>query len=313
MNLRAAIAILLVLLFAPLPAKEKTEAIDFNSCVLQTIRLVENGGGYYTGRKPKAGMTNNAWEGMDRAVILEKGTVTVDLSEARPSFCSSAVYLVLLKALAEWDTDSAISYEAWVNLKPYTVEGRDWPIQADGVGCWGRANANGPGLAVLAEQLHAGTSTYLPPKTSCASEEAYFSLWKSLEPGDFLKLFWNETIGAEGTLSESGHMTVFLRFEEFTDEHGQRDGIVYYWSSNGSGCMPDKGYGIGKARLSEIVRAVATRIEDPAAFNNAAAMMPDDTDAWLSSLDGRHVASEEELIRAIGGEADTDTDRSGST
>ena len=52
------------------------------------------------------------------------------------------------------------------NLKPYTVEDREWPIQADGVGMWGRANANGPGFAVLIEELGVGESTYLPPKTS---------------------------------------------------------------------------------------------------------------------------------------------------
>ena len=305
-NLTKAVTIIVLFLMLSLclanGSREADAAPDFNQYVLRTIILAEDGGGYYTGREPKEELENNAWEGMDMAVTLEDGAVTVDLTKARPSFCSSATYMALLKALTEWDTESVISYEAWINLKPYTVDDREWPIQADGVGCWGRANANGPGMAVLVAQLNAGSNTYLPPKASCASEGEYFSLWESIEPGDFLKLFWNEYIGAEGDISERGHMVVFLHFEDIIDEEGNRDGVVYYWSSNGSGYKPDKGYGIGKSRLSDIYRAVATHIDDPAAFNNAVDMKPDDVDAWLSALDGRHVASEEELIRAINGE-----------
>lgn len=156
----------------------KNQKEDFNSYVLKTIMLVDDGGGYYTGRAKKEELDNNAWEGMDSAVILENGKVEIDLSKARSSFCSSAVYMALLKSLLDWDKDGKISYEAWKNLKPYTVEDRDWPIQADGVGIWGRANANGPGFAVLIEELGVGESTYLPPKTSFDNLDDYYDMWK---------------------------------------------------------------------------------------------------------------------------------------
>ncbi len=125
---------------------------------------------------------------------------------------------------------------------------------------------------------------------------------KKIESGDFIKIFWNEYIGANDELSESGHMVVFLDFEEITDENWQKDGLVYYWSSNGSGYKTDKGYGVGKAPLSNVYRAISTHIDNPAAFNNAKNIQPDNVNAWLSALDGKYVASEEELIQAINGE-----------
>lgn len=280
----------------------KNKKEDFNSYVLKTIMLVDDGGGYYTGRAKKEELDNNAWEGMDNAVILENGKVEIDLSKAKPSFCSSAIYMALLNSLSNWDKEGIISYEAWKNLKPYTVEGRDWPIQADGVGCWGRGNANGPGFAVLIEELGAGKNIYLPPKDSFDNSEDYYDMWKNIEPGDFIKIFWNEYIGANDELSEKGHMVIFLDYEEIIDENGQKDGLVYYWSSNGSGYKPDKGYGIGKARLSKIYRAISTHIDNPAAFNNAKNIQPDNVNSFLSALDGKYVASEEELIQSINGE-----------
>ena len=49
--------------------------------------------------------------------------------------------------------------------------------QADGVGIWGRANANGPGFSKLVHDLQAGINFTEPEKAV---------------PGDFLKLFWNK-------------------------------------------------------------------------------------------------------------------------
>ncbi len=90
----------------------KNQKEDFNSYVLKTIMLVDDGGGYYTGRAKKEELDNNAWEGMDNAVTLENGKVEIDISKARPSFCSSAVYMAFLKSLLDWDKDGKISYEA---------------------------------------------------------------------------------------------------------------------------------------------------------------------------------------------------------
>ena len=105
--------------------------------------------------------------------------------------------MILLKALSEWDTNGRISKEAWLNLKPYCVEDREYPIQKDGVGCWGRGNANGPGLGILAAQVGAGENTYIAPRESYASDEEYYAAWDQPKTGDFMKLFWNENIGGD--------------------------------------------------------------------------------------------------------------------
>ena len=101
--------------------------------------------------------------------------------------------MILLKALSEWDTNGRISKEAWLNLKPYCVEDREYPIQKDGVGCWGRGNANGPGLGILAAQVGAGENTYIAPRESYASDEEYFDYqwWLArTEGGEWQLLTW---------------------------------------------------------------------------------------------------------------------------
>ena len=285
-------------------AEETAEAKNFRDVLLNEILKVPDGGGYYTGRKEKEELTQNAWEGMDTAVTITEEGVTVDMDKARPSFCSTACYMIMLKALYEWDTEGRISKEAWLNLKPYTVADRDFPIQKDGVGCWGRGNSNGPGTAVLIAQLGAGESTYIGLRDSYASEEEYLAAWDQVETGDFVKLFWNENIGgdSEADIWEAGHMVVFLQKVEAYNEAGERDDVIFYWSSNGSGYMPDKGYGVGKAPLSKIIRAIATRITDPAAFDNAKDMKPDNVDLWLYAIMDQHLATEEEMLTAITGE-----------
>lgn len=275
----------------------------FNDVLLRVILAVPDGGGYYSGREETEEFEQNAWEGMDAAFTMyaDDAAAGIDLEKARPSFSTSACYMALLKALSEWDTDAQISREAWIALKPYTVEGGDFPVQDAGAGCWGRANAAGPGMAVLAAQLGAGENTYLAPRDSYDSEEEYFAAWDQLEAGDFLKIFRTENIGNDSgpDIREAGDMVVFLQKAEAVNEAGERDDVIFYWSSNGSGCMPDKGYGIGKVRLSEIVRAVSTRVTYPGAFDNAKELPPDDTDPWLNAITDYQPATEDELIEAI--------------
>ena len=119
-----------------------------------------------------------------------------------------------------------------------------------------------------------------------------------------MKLFWNENIGGdrEADIWEAGHLVVFLQRVEAVNEAGERDDIIFYWSSNGSGYMPDKGYGVGKAPLSKIIRAVSTHITDPGAFDNAKNIKPDDLDLWLYAINTQHLATEEEMLTAIKGE-----------
>ena len=186
--------------------------------------------------------------------------------------------------------------EAWKNLRPYTT---DELFQGDGVGCWGMANANGPGLAVLIKRLEAGKNFYVKPKAECLDFEDYVKSWDQVKPGDFVKIFWNEYIGCDNSkkLYERGHMVVFLGKEILEDGKLK----IKYFSSNGSGAkyQPDKGYGEQIVEAEKIYRAVATRITKPENFDNAKSIKPSYLDEWLHSLDGSHVADVNEMFSKI--------------
>jgi hypothetical protein len=106
--------------------------------------------------------------------------------------------------------------------------------QHDGEGVWGRWNANGPGTARLFFETGAGRN---------------FTDWSQAQPGDFLKIFWNEFIGSQ----ESGHSVIFIGVEKQEGEE-----MVTFWSSN----QPE-GYGVKSVPRSKIKRAVFSRLETP--------------------------------------------------
>ncbi|QTN33636.1 hypothetical protein HZ994_15400 [Akkermansiaceae bacterium] len=139
---------------------------DFNQRILTAIRSMPTGGGY-----DGSDATKNLLHG---ACGLTAGNIRVDASLAKPSFCSGATYLVLLKALGSGS--------------PSLLPGID---QKDGHGTFGRWNANGPGAAKLVADLGAGKN---------------FTSWNDAQPGDFLKIWWTEKIGGK----ERGHHVVYL-------------------------------------------------------------------------------------------------------
>lgn len=136
----------------------------WQQAVLAAIDSFPEYGGYYTGSRPNALFAKTTWRGLHDAYQMRVNDERprFDPWQAQPSFCSSATYSVLIKALLIWDTGHKIKHEAWVNMKPrvgiadeFNPEGLG---QDDGVGFWGRANANGPGLGVLVHELKAGYS-----------------------------------------------------------------------------------------------------------------------------------------------------------
>lgn len=286
---------------------ERSQKLSWDESVKESMALFDDGGGYYTGFSHPAGFTQNTWEGMDRAFQLGKNDVkpTIDVSKARPSFCSSAIYMLLLKSISLWDNDrSDISRNAWVNLKPYTLTKVDQngnvieTRQDDGYGCWGRANANGPGLAVLVNELGAGKNYYIGNKSEYRTEKDYYKAWDQAKPYDFMKIFWNDGIGCDNNNpagDERGHMVLYLGKITSYDENGNRDDMIYWWSSNGSKTDINAGYGIKKCRESQIYRAVLTRITDPQKFNNADMISKDNVNQWLSDLNGKNHGTVEEL------------------
>ena len=296
--------LLLALLFAlsgvSVPARAADPEAEFRSILIRNIDQFVDGGGYYTKKEYNPLFVRTAWDGMEQALSLRDGYPVWDLSVLRPSFCSEACYMALLKALSDWDTNHVISPAAWRNLKPYTVEGTAWPVQSDGEGCWGRTNANGPGFAVLAARLGAGTNFYIGSRDEYRTAAAYWERWESVRKGDFVKLFWNRHIGADENASETGHMVIFLNRTKST-LNGKRDDIITYWSSNGSGTNPNGGYGITTCRASKIYRAVRTRITNPAAFDRATEIPPLSRDTWLCALESSRRGTVTELKTAISG------------
>ncbi len=197
------------------------------------------GGGYSTRADAFVGLTQKGcqWDGRKNAPVFKPW-------RAKPSFCSAACYLLLLKSLQEWDAARStrfISPRAWQALMPDIN-------QKDGEGCWGWANANGPGMAVLVHELGAGVS---------------FQEWRQARPGDFMKIFWTHDIGRR----EFGHLTVLVK------DYGDR---VSFWSAN----MPN-GYGIKTIPKSLIKRVLFTRITRPERFNGAPGI---GYNKWLADL-----------------------------
>lgn len=167
---------------------------------------------------------------------------------ARPSFCSSAVWIATLSALIDWEERNhrrVISAEAWQALMPRMVK--------DGEGPWGYANANGPGFALLVHRLGAGVN---------------FTDWAKARPSDVLKIWWNDHIGGR----ERGHLVILVKDE------GESACV---WSSHVARDGQPAGYGLRRIPKSAMKRVLFTRITRPAAFNRAH-KLPDDS--WLTHL-----------------------------
>ena len=221
----------------PLRAEDNSLPL-INRLILDSVREMPSQGGYSP--------SNTANHALNRAVGDSNGLLRVDASHATPSYCSAATYLVFLKTL------SALQGSGKLSLTPETVAALLPKGQPDGTGIWGRWNANGPGTARLFHELELGTN---------------FSDLSAALPGDFLKIFWNDGIGA----SEHGHSVIFLGVET-------RDGVpwVKFWSSNIPG-----GYGEKSVPRSRIRRMLFSRLEHPENINRP---LPSRTDSYLSSL-----------------------------
>ncbi|NDG73113.1 MAG: hypothetical protein EBY32_17795, partial [Proteobacteria bacterium] len=185
----------LVLLSAlMLLSKLTLHASDFNAIVLEQIRKMPEGGGYAT--------TREAHQALSSAVAMSPLGLRVESSKAQPSYCSGATYLLFLKTLVAAEKQG---------LCPQGLTASEFLLpkaMPDGVGIWGRWNANGPGTARLFHELGLGKN---------------FTAWEEARPGDFMKIFWSSDVGKK----ERGHLVVFLGTET-------KDGVehVRFWSSN---------------------------------------------------------------------------------
>ena len=214
-------------------------ANDFNAIVLEQVHAMPSGGGYATTRAAHDAL-------LDSCAIYSAG-IRIQATHATPSYCSGATYLVFLKTLLALQSHGKINIgeDAWKALMPARL--------GDGVGVWGRWNANGPGTARLFYELRLGRN---------------FTSYEDAQPGDFMKIFWNDSVGK----NERGHSVVFLGLEN-------KDGVehVRFWSSN-----KPNGYGEKSVPKSKVARALFSRLEFPSYLNQLASLPA--RDKYLASL-----------------------------
>jgi hypothetical protein len=211
-----------------------------NKLIVELVDKMPTGGDYRA--------SSDSIQKLEYAIKKEGDHLSIDAAVAKPSFCSSATYLVFVSALEELNRQGKIHYELGVAEK-LIVSG-----QHDGVGVWGRWNANGPGTARLFEELHLGHN---------------FTSIEQAQAGDFLKIFWNDQIGAK----EFGHSVVYLGHR--LNSEGIE--VVRYWSSNKKG-----GYGRAEVPRSKIKQMLFSRLDYPDRINQIGdGLKPDE---YLASM-----------------------------
>ena len=297
---------------------------QWQKAIISAIDSFPERGGYYVGRKATPDFPKSAWRGFNEAfnMRLADQRPNFQASKACPSFCSMATYAAMIQAIILWDTNGVVSRHAWFNLKPLVgiTDGvnEQGVNQSDGMGCWGRVNANGPGMAVLANDLKVGFNftAFRGAKSEKNREnnnEVYQSddewcnnpIWEQAIPGDFMKIFWDRNasgsdcgavIGVDANKDadqERGHSVIFLGLTD--------DGNVKYWSSNGPTADPkNAGYGIAICKKTDIQRVVFTRITNPENFDNAKKLMFNNVHKWLKALDGESHGTTAELKKYCG-------------
>ncbi len=237
-------------LFFPWSLLHSEESTNFNVLVLRTLNSMPTAGGYATNSLAK--------KNLQRAVTIDHGYLHVDPRVAVPSFCSEATYLLFLKAL------SILQIEGKLSLSPALLALLLPHNNPDGEGFWGCWNANGPGVARLFHRYELGTN---------------FSDLAAAKPGDFLKIFWTDSIGN----AERGHLVIYLG-------EGKKGNTTYlhYWSSN----QPD-GYGKHTCRLSKTHHLIFSRLLTPQSLEKLLLYAP--RDSYLASLLSSRATSWEEV------------------
>ena len=236
-----------------LAAQLSSEAI--HAMILQIIDGMPKGGMYHTSAE--------AMLSLRRAVQSRDSALSVECGQAVPSFCSSATYLVFVSAIERLSRAGRVSLDPGTLSALLVANG-----QADGQGIWGRWNSNGPGTARLFFEAQLGRN---------------FTSLEEAQPGDFLKIFWNDAIGSR----ESGHSVIYLGTDMKAD-----GGYVRYWSSN----QPN-GYGEAEVPLKRVHRTLFSRFEHPESINRLGALPP--RDAYLAAM-LRRPSTEREMLQTVG-------------
>ena len=229
---------LVTLLFVCLAGHAAT-AENLNNLILEQMGKMPSGGKYSVSHFAKIKLQS--------AAHFESGKFFVIPTAPYPSFCSGATYIVFIKTI------EALRESGQLKLDFATLNQLMIRDQHDGEGIWGRWNANGPGTGRLFHELGLGRN---------------FIDFAQAEPGDFMKIFWNQNVGR----SEHGHSVIFLG--TVTHPDGE---YVRFWSSN----IP-RGYGEKEVPRSKIAYAIFSRLETPGNLTRIHGVPV--VDAYLSSL-----------------------------
>jgi hypothetical protein len=214
-------------------------AADLNPLILDQVRKMPSGGKYSVSHFAKIKLQS--------AAHFESGKFFTVPTAPYPSFCSGATYVIFIRTI------EALRERGDLQLDFATLDQLIIRDQRDGEGIWGRWNANGPGTARLFHELGIGRN---------------FVDFQQAQPGDFMKIFWNNNVGAR----ERGHSVIFLGTVNRPDGE-----YVRFWSSN----IP-AGYGEKEVPRSKIAYAIFSRLETPA--NLPRIHTVPETDSYLASL-----------------------------
>jgi hypothetical protein len=240
---------LLILFCSPLLAQgDAVTNRDPNNLIVSLLYAMPNGGGY----SATAGATRN----LQSAVQVSGGRLYVKPAVARPTYCSGATYLVFIQAIQKLLPESRVEERL---AEALAIRG-----QPDGVGVWGRWNANGPGTACLFHELRLGQN---------------FTSFTEAKAGDFMKIFWTDAVG----IREHGHSVIYLG-------KGLANGVetVRFWSSN-----KPNGYGIKEVPRARISHAIFSRLEVPSNIEGSVTLPSRNT--YLSGLIARESSIGEAL------------------
>jgi hypothetical protein len=233
------VAILFAGGFLPNESRAQLAPSPLNEIILEQVKKMPVGGKYSASR--------TATIRLQSAAHFESGKFFVLPDSASPSYCSGATYLVFMKTI------EALRARGELNLNYDTLDALMIRGQRDGEGIWGRWNANGPGTARLFHELRIGHN---------------FTDFREAQPGDFMKIFWNNNVGRQ----ESGHSVIFLGTVNRPDGE-----YVRFWSSN----IP-AGYGAKEVPRSKIAYAIFSRLETPTNLSRIHTVP--ETDWYLGSL-----------------------------
>jgi hypothetical protein len=229
-------------------AQNASRFSDPNETVTALVNTMPSRGGYLA--------TSAATRDLESAIQVREGKLIVNPLAARTTYCSGATYLVFVQAL-----QSILSRNALNGPLAQALAVRN---QSDGVGVWGRWNANGPGTACLFRELSLGRN---------------FTSFDAARRGDFMKIFWTREVGRR----EHGHSVIYMgRFSQNGVE------MIQFWSSN----KPD-GYSLRSVPRSKIAYAIFSRLEAPANIERATALPS--RNSYLAGL----LTSESSLADAV--------------